>query len=260
MREGSLFEDGANKKLVDDCIRQLMQNDVEGPILHSNKIRAEVQSIVPDESVFEVQSPELCCLNFNEEQIRLAVEEYGSIFSMDRRTVEMSEDVGMLSQESHVALFDTDTGNDRDIEISLFPWVDQQEDEGGDKEDEGGDNDSLSSSSMVINDNDDDEFENTLDGMERGQNESMTVGEFMQRVKEEVQTLDGLLHSRDFCTSYLDMNEYLKEMQEKNRAIKKQMARASNHNEGQNWVSTNVARARSSKRVKGAQFGLTKFV
>ena len=181
MREGSLFEDGANKKLVDDCIRQLMQNDVEGPILHSNKIRAEVQSIVPDESVFEVQSPELCCLNFNEEQIRLAVEEYGSIFSMDRRTVEMSEDVGMLSQESHVALFDTDTGNDRDIEISLFPWVDQQEDEGGDKEDEGGDNDSLSSSSMVINDNDDDEFENTLNGMERGQNESMTVGEFMQR-------------------------------------------------------------------------------
>ena len=79
-------------------------------------------------------------------------------------------------------------------------------------------------------------------------------------MKEEVQTLDGLLHSRDFCTSYLDMNEYLKEMQEKNRAIKKQMARASNHNEGQNWVSTNVARARSSKRVKGAQFGLTKFV
>ena len=81
----------------------------------------------------------------------------------------------------------------------------------------------------------------------------------MQQIKEEVKILDGLVHSRNFCSTYVDMQGFLDTLKQANRTIQAEMAAASNHNKGQDWVSTNVALATSNKRQKGSQFGFTKF-
>lgn len=86
-----------------------------------------------------------------------------------------------------------------------------------------------------------------------------TPNEFLQQIKEELQILEGLIHSKNFQSEYLDTDNSLMELKETNRQIRAWMAQASSHNVGQDWVSANVARETSNQRRKGAQFGVTKF-
>ena len=143
--------------------------------------------------------------------------------------------VGMMSQESHVSMAD----DWNEIEMpSLFPWVDMSEDE-----------ESCDDSLCAVEEG----------GDKAEEEQGLSRNEFMQQMKEELQILDGLIRSRNFCTSYLDMKACVKGLQETNSIVRARMAEASNHNQGQEWVSANVARASSNKRQKGAQFGITKF-
>lgn len=107
MREGSLYNEEANKRMVDECIYQLMQNDIQGPSLDTSKLSTNVQeSSAPAVSLFEIQAPENCCLNFTSNQIKRAIETFGSAISSAEQgvvTTRVSQEVGMMSQESHVA-------------------------------------------------------------------------------------------------------------------------------------------------------------
>lgn len=169
---------------------------------------------------------------------------------------EASNDVGMMSQESHVSVRDMiSTYDDSEMGMNIFPWPDaEQDDEDGNNsysfEPEGGNNNPSTHGRVQVG--------NT--GHDSASEADMPPNEFIREMKEELQILEGLIHSRDFAPSYINMRVCLQGLQETNRLIRAKMAEAVNHNRGQEWVSTNVARISSSKRQKGSEFGLTKFI
>ena len=81
-------------------------------------------------------------------------------------------------------------------------------------------------------------------------NEGLQPSEFMQQMKKEIQILEGLVHSRNFCPSYLNLQSLLDELKRTNSAIRTKMAASSNHHLG---LVTNAAIATSNKRQKGSQ-------
>ncbi|KAG9297424.1 hypothetical protein G9A89_021682 [Geosiphon pyriformis] len=86
------------------------------------------------QSLFEEKSPEASCLNFTADQIRLAKETFGSILlstASGHSAAQTSDDVGLMSQESHVSISGIIHGNEREMGIPLFPWIDEAENEGG---------------------------------------------------------------------------------------------------------------------------------
>jgi hypothetical protein len=263
MQLGTQTVDKASEDMVDECVQQLMSNDVDGPRVRLTGKFQEVELSPEVESLFEEKSPEASCLNFTVDQIRLAKGTFGTIFSSTASgvgTVEATEDVGFMSQESHVSIGNIVHGNDREIGVPLFPWIEEDDNE---------ENFSDSSSSM------DEDPNRPLDGgcetnreleihtetlsVASPTNEGLNPSEFIQRMKEEIQTLEGLVRSRNFCPDYVNMQGCLDALKQTNSTIRSKMAAAVNHNKGQNWVSVNVAMSTSNKRQKGSEFGITKF-
>jgi len=261
MRQGNQQIQESSQEMIDECIKSLMRNDVDGPNLGIVSRDDTVQQVLVDTGPFEVKGPELSCLNFTKDQIRRATETFGGILSSapsrGAPAGQVSECVGMMSQESHVSLGDIIPDNAGEMEIPLFPWMDAQHD-----------SDDNSRSSME--DEDDHGLQTSMHGDEEPDNflqelvvvdpsGPMSASKFVQQAKEEFQILEGLIYSKDFCPSFFDMQEYIQRMKETNSEVRAKMATAINHNQGQKWVSTNVARASSNKRQKGAEFGITKF-
>jgi hypothetical protein len=115
MRQEIIHQLESNKKMMDDCIHQLMKDDVKGPKLKSLNELMENNYVAPDDSRFHIIEPELSCQNYNSEQIRIATQTFGMVFSMSggespRVLTQYSQDVGMLSQEMHIAAGDIRLG------------------------------------------------------------------------------------------------------------------------------------------------------
>ena len=174
-------------------------------------------------------------------------------------TAQTSDDVGLMSQESHVSISAIIHDNEREMGIPLFPWIDEADNEGG-----LGDSSSEDEEIVPASDHDVAEVNEGLEmfavpDSASSPREGMRPSELMQQIKEEIKILDDLVHSRNFLSSYVDMQGFLDTLKQANSTVRAKMAAALNHNKGQDWVSANVALATSNKRQKGSQFGFTKF-
>lgn len=86
---------------------------------------------------------------------------------------------------------------------------------------------------------------------------TMTPSEFIERMKEEVDILEGLVLSRNFCPSYLDMQACLQGLRKTTSLVRAKIAEASNHNSSHERA---LAMTKSSKRQKVSQFGTTSYI
>ena len=90
-----------------------------------------------------------------------------------------------------------------------------------------------------------------------GQGLSPTL--FVSLMKEEISELQKLFRSANYNNNAIDLRSTLSHVKELTRTIRKDMAERANHNQGQEWVSSNSEQSRHSRRFRGAQLGLTQF-
>ena len=137
-----------------------------------------------------------------------------------------------------------------------------------DEEDSEGEEGSVSDESNGVpfqmnSDDDQSTSEGTLSDLEERMRdtteEGLSMPKFLQMMKEEINEIERLSRCGNFRNTKFDLQELLNHAKEGRRSIKKEMAIATGHNRGQEWVSNNTGRAKSNKRFKGAKLGIHQF-
>ena len=191
--------------------------------------------------------------------MELTTEIFGSIISSNGQQsngLQPTRDVGMLFQESHIAINDILPAHGCEMRMPAFAESGLQDDESEDPQED----ELLSSESELeckstgfefaptVFPNSECDDEQSDSSVPLSSEEGLSGEEFLQQLREEVQDVEGMIWSQHFASDNANLKEWLQDFRKRWREMRAALATQLNHNHGQTWVSANVERSKSNKR------------
>jgi len=272
-----MFFGHRSKGQLEDCLQYLFNNDIIGPSMPIRYFNNRLEDVVPC-SDFLIGEGSTICLNYPEEALKKAIQQFSSIVKDDGQNViaVAHDDVG-LSQESYeappydlcddieaICSFNERNPPPDDQGVPEESMSDNEEDRSMDGGSDHGHSVPLETEIIA-----DDVMQQTEDDVQAQleQQDVMRMPEFAKRVKEGVsEQLDLLLQysrSGNVVLGEYDLHDILKKCLDPILHFRLQMAKdianRSEQNLGQKHVSSNCVNPTKRRRVMGSKWGITQF-
>ena len=248
---------------VNDMLKELLTNDISGPKFPIQTGRLwnekELWSYCPETGHIPdwIEERQKQCMNYSDEQIKRAGDTFQE-FLLPENPIEMANHE-TLTQESFVA--PEDIGPRYGTSMPTIPGVvDNPYPNDDDSQNRNKINNDEISAYLVVDETSSDVFDNNVhEKCDEEYGETLVPSSFIKLMMEEITDLKKMFRSANYNNNAVDLMKPVASICELTRSIRKDMAQRSNHNHGQEWVSSNSEHSRHCRRFRGAKLGLTQF-